>query len=143
MVTKRKVTKKKVTKKPAARKSTSPAAKRVTSAVPKKKGVAAKRKPKTVSNVLALGEALVISGADEWKQKIADTASGHDEIILDGGEIEQIDAVGLQLLVSLMKTAVNRKATVTWRSASDALIDSAAKLGLSEILALDKLPKAE
>jgi anti-anti-sigma regulatory factor len=131
------VTKKKTVKKTAARKSVA-AAPKSAAAVPKKKGVAAKRKPKAGSGAIALGESLVISNVLEWKEKMIAAISNQDEIVLDGGEIEQIDGTGLQLMVGLMKEAASGESTITWKSASEVLCKNAAQLGLSEILSLEK-----
>ena len=139
MVTRRKVTKKKVAKASSSQKSASTAANPVSASARKKKGVAAKRKPKAASIIFCLEESLVISGVMEWRDKMAAAISSQDEVILDGSEVEQIDGTGLQLLVALMKEAVSSNTTVTWKSASDVLLDSAAQLGLIEILGLDKL----
>ena len=136
MVVKRKVTKKKVAKTSVAQKSAS--TKRVSTST-KKKGVAVKRKPKATSNVIALGESVLISEAAEWREKMMAAVSDNDEVVLDGGEVERIDGVGLQLLVALMKEAGSSNTAVGWKSASDALLESAAQLGLIEILSLDKL----
>lgn len=143
MVTRRKVVKKKVTKSVVSQHSASTAAKRVSPSMPKKKGVAVKRSPQGDSTVFSLGESLTISDAMEWREKMAAAVSSHDEVILDGGEVEKIDATGLQLLVALMKEAVSSNTTVSWISASDLLLDSAAQLGLIEILGMDMLSGAE
>jgi anti-anti-sigma regulatory factor len=140
MVVKRKVTKKKVAKSAAGQKPAT--AERVSSSTAKKKGIAVKPKPKATSKVIALGESLVISGAVDWREKMAAAISGNDKVTLNGGEVERIDGVGLQLLVALMKEAVNSNTTVSWDSASDVLIDGAAQLGLIEILGLDKFSSA-
>jgi anti-anti-sigma regulatory factor len=78
----------------------------------------------------------------EWREKMAAAISAQDEVVLDGGEIERIDGTGLQLLVSVMKEAVSTNTAITWKSASDVLLESAAQLGLTEILGLDKLSGA-
>lgn len=139
MVTKRKVTKKKTANTSASRKSTATAAKSVSTSVPKKKGVAARRKSAVSSNILSLDGSIVISNVLEWHGKMVAAISGQDELVLDGGEIEQIDGSGLQLLVALMKEAAMSKTNISWKSASDVLCRNAAQLGLTEILSLDKL----
>jgi anti-anti-sigma regulatory factor len=142
MVTRRKVTKKKVATATAGNKPASTAAKRVSPSASKKKGVAAKRKPKATSNIFSLGESVVISEVMEWREKMAAAISAQDEVVLDGSEIERIDGTGLQLLVALMKEAVSTSTAITWNSASDVLLESAAQLGLTEILGLEKLSGA-
>lgn len=142
MVTRRKVTKKKVAKAATGTKPATTATKRVSPSASKKKGVAAKSKPKAASNIFSLGESVVISEAMEWREKMSAAISAQDEVVLDGSEIERIDGTGLQLLVSVMKEAVSTNTAITWKSASDVLLESAAQLGLTEILGLDKLSGA-
>ncbi len=139
MVTKRKVAKKKTISRKAGADAPVPAA----AVVPKKKGVAVKSKPKVSSKDFALGDAVVISNVLELQEKIVAAISSQNEIILDGGEVEQIDGTGLQLLVGLMKEANSSKTAVIWKSASDTLCNNAAQLGLVEILGLEKALKSE
>jgi anti-anti-sigma regulatory factor len=143
MVARRKVVKKKVTKASASQKSISTTAKSISSSAPKKKGVVAKRKPKATSNIILLDETVVISGVMELREKLAAAVTSHDEVVIDGSAVEKIDGTGLQLLVALMKQAVSSNTAISWSSASDLLLDSAAQLGLIEILGLDKLSGAE
>ncbi len=143
MVARRKVVKKKVTKASTSQKSISTTAKSISSSAPKKKGVVAKRKPKATSNIISLDESIVISGVMELREKLVATVTSHDEVVIDGSAVEKIDGTGLQLLVALMKQAVSSNTAISWSSASDLLLDSAAQLGLIEILGLDKLSGAE
>ncbi len=91
------------------------------------------------SGTLDLGKELVISDALEWHQKILAAFDHAAEIILDGGKIEQIDGIGLQLLVAIFKQAANTGVRVVWSGVSDTLLVSAAQLGLVDILCLDLL----
>jgi anti-anti-sigma regulatory factor len=136
MVARRKVAKKKTAKKASGRKTGSAASKRVTTTAAKKKGVAAKPKPKTTHDSVSLGGSIAISNVQEWYERFVEMISMEDEIILDGGEVEQVDGAGLQLLVALMKEASTSKVKVTWKAASDVLRNSAAQLGVAEILGL-------
>jgi anti-anti-sigma regulatory factor len=95
------------------------------------------------SGYLDLGEILVISDAMEWYQKIIAVFEGATEIQLDGGRIEQIDGIGLQLLVAIFKQAAVKGVRVVWKGVSDTLLISAGQLGLIEILRLDLLVDEE
>ncbi len=86
---------------------------------------------------------MVISDALEWHNKISAAFDTAAEIVLDGSKIEQIDSIGLQLLVAIFKQASNSGVRVTWRGVSDALLVSADQLGLVEILHLDILTEEE
>ncbi len=138
MESKRKVTKKKTAKTSAASKST--ATRRAAGGAQKKKGVAPKRNAASASGVLSLGQSIVISEVMERREQMLAAVAGRNEIRLDGKQIEHIDGTGLQLLVSLIKEAVNGNVQISWVEASDVLRNNAAQLGLTEILALDKLP---
>jgi len=96
-----------------------------------------------LSGTLDLGEVLVISDALEWYQKIIAVFDNATEITLDGGKIEQIDGIGLQLLVVIFKQASNQGIRVVWKGVSDTLLVSADQLGLVGILRLDLLDDEE
>jgi len=92
-----------------------------------------------LSGDLDLGEILVISDVLEWHEKIVALFGNAAEITLDGSRIEQIDGIGLQLLVVAVKQASDHGVQVTWKGASDILLDNAAQLGLIQMLRLDML----
>ncbi|MCP3671402.1 MAG: STAS domain-containing protein [Gammaproteobacteria bacterium] len=89
---------------------------------------------------LDLGEVLVISGLLELHEKAVAAIGSMAEITLDGSGIEQVDGVGLQLLVAVVKAASDKGLHVTWKGVSDTLRDSAAQLGLLQVLGLDIVP---
>ena len=110
---------------------------------PQKKSVEAKpESASTPSGDLDLGDILVISNVLEWHEKVAAIFEGEEMITLEGGKIEQIDGTGLQFLVAIVKEATARGLGVTWKDASEILHDSAARLGLSRILRLDRTTDA-
>ncbi len=91
------------------------------------------------SGELDLGEVLVISDLMELHAKAVATIGNAGEIILDGSRIEQIDGVGLQLLVAVVTAASDKGLQLTWVGASDTLRNGAAQLGLVQALGLDML----
>ncbi len=88
---------------------------------------------------LDLGEVMVISGLSELHGKAVSAIGSAADITLDGSGIEQIDGVGLQLLVAVVKAASDKELQLTWKGASDTLCNSAAQLGLVQVLGLDTL----
>lgn len=57
-------------------------------------------------------------------------------IAIDAGAIERIDTTGLQCLTALVRTAGDRRQTVSWESVSPELAAAAARLGLTAALEL-------
>jgi anti-anti-sigma regulatory factor len=98
-----------------------------------------KRAPrkKTPSDVIDLGDALIISNVLEWHGKLCNIFAAKGKIVLDGGNIEQIDGTGLQLLVALIKQAGAQGMEVSWKGVSETLRAGALQLALSEALHLD------
>ncbi len=105
---------------------------------PRKKAVASEPQPAVpASDVIDLGDHMVISNVLEWHGKHSDIFEGKGKITLDGSNIEQIDGTGLQLLTALIKQAGSQNMAVSWKGASETLRAAAAQLGLSGALHLD------
>ncbi len=112
--------------------------KTTTRRAPQKKAVADKPQPAVpASDVIDLGDALVISNVLEWHGKLSNRFTAKGKLTLDGSNIEQIDATGLQLLTTLIKQAGSQDMTVVWKGTSETLRASAAQLGLFGALHLD------
>ena len=62
----------------------------------------------------------------------------NEKIILDGQQIERIDAASLQLILSFIQEANVNNVDVAWRSPSEALSNSAKLLGMEDALQLNK-----
>ncbi|HEC20228.1 MAG TPA: STAS domain-containing protein [Gammaproteobacteria bacterium] len=58
------------------------------------------------------------------------------KIVLQASELERVDTAALQVLVSLFQGARLQRQAVQWQSPSEALYQSAALLGLSDLLDL-------
>ncbi len=63
--------------------------------------------------------------------------SGADHVILEGGAVERIDAAALQLLAAFARREQAAGRRLVWQSASDALRQSSAWLGLTDTLGLE------
>jgi anti-anti-sigma regulatory factor len=55
-------------------------------------------------------------------------------IVVDGTRVEEIDTAVLQVLASLWRTCVARGMDCTWQGASDALRQTAALIGVAQML---------
>lgn len=82
------------------------------------------------------GDVLDISRAADFHQELKTALGKGGAIVLDAAEIERIDAAALQLCTALFRDAAARKVQAKWLTPSDALMRSAALLGLSQQLGL-------
>ena len=62
----------------------------------------------------------------------------NEKVIIDGQQIERIDAASLQLILSFIQEAKVNNVDVVWRSPSEALSNSAKLLGMEDALQLNK-----
>jgi anti-anti-sigma regulatory factor len=106
-----------------------------------RKGASTKRKaaskPRLSTARLKLGAACTLREASELKSLLLATVSPTSQVIIDGGAVQRVDTAGLQLLTAfaLRETAAGR--SIQWCASSDELRQSAARLGLLQVLALD------
>jgi anti-anti-sigma regulatory factor len=63
----------------------------------------------------------------------------NEKIILDGEQVERIDAASLQLFYSFIEEAKTTGIEVSWRSPSDVLSNNARLLGMEEALQLSNI----
>jgi len=63
----------------------------------------------------------------------------NEKIILDGKQVERIDAASLQLIYSFIEEARVKGVAVAWRSPSDVLTHNAKLLGMEEALQLSNV----
>lgn len=59
------------------------------------------------------------------------------KVVLEGDQVERIDAASLQLFYSFIEQAKEDGIDVVWRSPSDALLNNAKLLGMEEALQLN------
>jgi phospholipid transport system transporter-binding protein len=87
-------------------------------------------------DLLALGPSLTIQDALGLKQQLGGMLSAGGAVHLDGAGVRSADTAGIQLLVAFSREAKMRNVEITWRGASEVLLQSAAGLGLSALLGL-------
>ncbi len=75
---------------------------------------------------------LVESLHEELEELINDGA----ELELDGSQVERCDTAALQLLVAVQVALAGRDSEIRWAGASEALLDAAKRLGLTDALNL-------
>jgi ABC-type transporter Mla MlaB component len=87
-------------------------------------------------DLMALGRSLTIQEASGLKQQLGGILSAGGAVHLDGAGVRSADTAGIQLLVVFSREAKMRNVEITWRGASEVLLQSAAGLGLSALLGL-------
>lgn len=75
----------------------------------------------------------IVQAADLHRTLLARVSQG-EAVVVDGTRVEEIDTAILQLLTSLWRTCVERGIACTWHGASDALRQTAALVGVAELL---------
>jgi anti-anti-sigma regulatory factor len=85
---------------------------------------------------MALGPSLTIQEASGLKQQLGGILSAGGAVHLDGAGVRSADTAGIQLLVAFSREAKMRNREIIWRGASEVLLQSAARLGLSALLGL-------
>ncbi|HEC16551.1 MAG TPA: STAS domain-containing protein [Sedimenticola sp.] len=91
---------------------------------------------------LVFGDSLIIADVADWHQRLSDALKGDGALMLDGGDLEQVDGAGLQLLAAFMKEAVTLHLTVEWSAASQVLCEAADQSGLAGLLRLNEVNEA-
>jgi len=84
---------------------------------------------------VTLGEGLCIAEVVELRERLR-VALDLGALHLDGGELEQIDAAGVQLLCAAVRDAHRQGRPVTWLGVSPRLRAAAQHLGLQQELGL-------
>ena len=79
-----------------------------------------------------------ISSVSDIQSELKELLS-NEKIILDGEQVERIDAASLQLFYSFIEEARTAGVEVFWRSPSDVLSDNAKLLGMEEALQLSNV----
>ncbi len=91
---------------------------------------------KTVTDsIIKLNSVQDISLVAELHKQVSETLKEND-VVFDASDVERIDASTLQLLTCVFQQADKYGASVSWQSASDALVQSARFLGLQNALNL-------
>ena len=85
---------------------------------------------------IALVERQDISGAAALHVRLSAAVADSREIVIDGGDVDEIDTAVVQLLVSLWRTCTERTIPCRWSSASVPLRRTATLLGVAGFLEL-------
>ncbi len=94
----------------------------------------------TVTNTdvfrIECAEVLDISGVAEFHAHCLEALGTQQNLVLNASQVDRVDTAALQVLGAFIQSANDRKQTVAWEDPSESLCQSAALLGLSEILCL-------
>jgi len=90
-----------------------------------------------ISGDIVLEGALGIAEAETMHQKLSAVLDANVDISIESEDLSRVDAAGAQLLYAFVKEAKKRSVTVTWKSVSDALLETSTVLGLSESMAFE------
>jgi len=81
-------------------------------------------------------EVLDIASVAEFHARCLEALGTQQNIILSASQVDRVDTSALQVLGAFIQDANTRQQIVQWESPSESLYQSAALLGLSEILCL-------
>ena len=100
------------------------------------KKTAAKGKKAASDTVFEIQAVQDISSVAELHEEMKKLFS-NEKLILDGEQVERIDAASLQLIFAFIQEAKVSNVDVVWRSPSEALSHSAKLLGMEDALQLN------
>ena len=93
---------------------------------------------KVTSHEINCGEILDISSISEVHRQFVEALKLGQPVTLNADQVERADTSALQLLSAFFHDAIAQQQSIQWSNPSDALCRSAALLGLSELLNLNK-----
>lgn len=88
------------------------------------------------SVVVDLLDNLTIASVEEIHKQLDSYAIGSQDIVFNAGHLEPVDTARLQTLYAFHQALKSHSGEMSWSSKSDALIDAAKLLGLTDHLAL-------
>jgi len=97
------------------------------------------RKPR--SFVVTCAERLSIEDVSTLRDQLQEALNAGRPVSIDASRVERADTASLQLLCAFFRTAHERQVHARWQSPASALRDAAARLGLTESLALNSSEK--
>jgi len=97
---------------------------------------------KSCEDCINLGGSLVISEVEAWRTNLFTALQKGSDLVIDGGEIQQVDGAGMQLLAAFVLEAKRMHITFTWQGASPELCEASNQLGLTSLLQLNELCQA-
>jgi len=88
-----------------------------------------------ISGDIILEGVVSIAEAEVLHQTLSSVLGANIDITIESEGLGRIDAAGAQLLYAFIKEAKARSLSVTWKSVSDALLETTTVLGISEGMA--------
>ncbi len=92
--------------------------------------------PKPLQETLVLPEAITIHTVLEVQARLLETLITEDALVIDGSNVMELDAAGVQLLLSLTRSVASRGRQVEWAGASDKLIEVTRILDMNLLLGI-------
>lgn len=86
---------------------------------------------------IALSAECTLRDAPALQALLINTISPTDTVIIEAGAVQRIDAAALQLLVAFAQREQAAGRRLSWQEPAAELIESSARLGLTEVLGLD------
>jgi anti-anti-sigma regulatory factor len=105
--------------------------------VKKKKPPAAPAPQSGSPQSVQLAARMSIAQSPELHRTLADRLAAGAPLLIDGGQVEQIDTAVLQLLVGAWRGAASRGIERRWLGASPALHGAANLIGVADLLQLN------
>ena len=97
-------------------------------------------KIETAGQHIVCGEVMDIASMAEFRTRLMTALASKQAVELNASQVERVDTAALQVLSGFVQDAHAQQQSVHWRDPSDALCCSAALLGLSRLLNLQKDP---
>jgi anti-anti-sigma regulatory factor len=77
---------------------------------------------------------LTIVQVDTFKQTLLQIIDNNDTLVIDDNDLERIDTIGLQLLLSAITYIASQRKVLRWNSRSSTIKESIKKLGLNDAI---------
>ncbi|GAB1258096.1 hypothetical protein NBRC116494_25980 [Aurantivibrio plasticivorans] len=79
---------------------------------------------------------LTISGVEHLHEMLERYATGTDDVVINGANVEKADTAGLQTLLAFRIALDGQHVGMQWQTPNDVIKDAAKQLGLTEHLML-------
>lgn len=88
------------------------------------------------SVVVDLPDNLTIASVEELHKQLDPYTIGNQDIVFNAGNVERVDTAGLQTLYAFHQALKSHSGEMSWSAKSDAIVDAAKLLGMTNHLAL-------
>lgn len=75
---------------------------------------------------------ITIAKAEQFKSSLLDYIESQDNIVIDDTQVEKIDTIGVQLLLSMVTYLISINKSIEWQCASPLIKESVSKLGITD-----------